>query len=242
MVKLAICDDETTAIETAKRIVYATSQKLKKQVEVDTYKDGNEILNRILKKKDSLDILLLDIDMPKISGLKTAEKLRESGDETLIMFVTAHDEYVFTAYKYQPYRYIRKSFMTKELSMALSDAFRVIAARADREITVKTEDDESRRIMLSKIIYYEVYERKIAIYLNDGAEIITERKTIKEMQELVPDKRFILLHRNCVVNADYVKKFGDCSVVLDDEQKLIVSRLRMKDVKLQLLEYWGDTM
>jgi DNA-binding LytR/AlgR family response regulator len=181
--------------------------------------------------------------MPKsVSGLEVAEQLRKGGDETLIIFLTAHDEHVFTAYKYQPYRYIRKNLMSKELPLGLSDAFKVVVAKADRAITVETEDDENRRVKLSEIIYYEVFERKIALYLNNGSEVITGRKTIKEMQEVITDKRFILLHRNCVVNADFVKNIGDCSVILDDEQKLIVSRLRMKDVKQQLLEYWGELL
>jgi len=60
------------------------------------------------------------------------------------------------------------------------------------------------------------------------------------MQEVIPDNRFVVLHRSCVVNADYVKNIGDCEVSLDDEQKIIVSRLKMKDVKKQLLKLLGE--
>jgi DNA-binding LytR/AlgR family response regulator len=242
MIKIAICDDQSSAIQVARQIVYATAKKLKKEVEVDTYNDGKEVVNRLLNKKEPLDILLLDIDMPKsISGLETAEKLRDGGENTIIIFVTAHEKYVYTAFEYQPYRYIRKNLLQKELPIALGAAFKIIAAKADREITVKTDDGESRRIMLSEIMYYEVFERKVVIYLKNGAEIIT-RKTIKEMQGIIPDKRFITLHRNCVVNADYVKNIGDCTIILDDEQKLIVSRLRIKEVKENLLRFWGETL
>jgi DNA-binding LytR/AlgR family response regulator len=214
---------------------------MKNQVEVDTYSDGKDVVNRLLKKKEPLDILLLDIDMPKsVSGLEVAEQLRKGGDETLIIFLTAHDQYVFASIEHQPYRYIRKNFMQKELPIALSAAFGVIAAKADREITVKT-DDENRRILLSEVMYYEVFGRKVVIYLKNGAEIVT-KKTIKEMLELIPDDKFIMLHRNSVVNADYVKSINDCVIILKDEQELIISRPRLKEVKQQLLKLWGELL
>jgi DNA-binding LytR/AlgR family response regulator len=175
-----------------------------------------------------------------LSGLEVAEKLRKGGAETIIIFVTAHEQYVFSSLDYQPFHYIRKNHMNTELPIVLKAAFRAIAAKADREITVKTDVDKVRRVAISEIVYYEVFDRKIAIYLNNGAEVVTLRMSIKDMQELIPEKRFILIHRNCVVNADYIKNIGDCSVALDDGNELVVSRARMKVVSEQLLSFWGD--
>ena len=235
--KIVICDDESLSIKAAKQVVFETAKKLKKQVEVDTYNNGNDIMRRI-SKNEPFDILILDIDMPKMTGLELAEKLCGNKKELIIIFLTAHEKYVYQAFEYQPFRYIRKNFIQKELPIALKSAFSVIKAKADREITIKTDGDD-RRILLSEVMYYELSERKIVLYLNSGAKIIT-RKTIKEMQKIIPDNRFITLYRGCVVNADYVKNIGDCMVILDNEQKLIVSRLRMKEVKQQLLKLWGE--
>jgi DNA-binding LytR/AlgR family response regulator len=90
-------------------------------------------------------------------------------------------------------------------------------------------------------MYYEVFQRKVVIYLKNGAEIVT-RKTIKEMQESIPEKHFIAIYRDCVVNANYIKSVGDNMIILDDEQKLVVSRLRMKAVKEAIMEFWGNLM
>ena len=89
MIKLAICDDDNISIQTAKRIVYETARGLKKQVEVDTYDNANGIIKR-MSKKETLDILLLDIDMPNMTGLELAEKLRNSyisENELIIIFL-----------------------------------------------------------------------------------------------------------------------------------------------------------
>ncbi len=51
-----------------------------------------------------------------------------------------------------------------------------------------------------------------------------------------------MIHRSCVVNADYVKNILNGIIVLDNNEKLIVSRPRYKTVKQQLLKVWGDLL
>lgn len=240
MIKIAICDDAELSIEKAKNIICETSKQLRKEIKIETYSSGNDVLTRLLDKKAPLDILILDIDMPDTTGLEIAEKLRVTESELLIIFLTAHEKYVYQSFEYQPFRYIRKNFAEKELPIALKSAFNVVDLKSDREITLKA-DGEDRRILLSEIMYYEALERKIVLYLKNGAEIIT-RKTIKELHEIIKDKRFIELYRGCVVNADYVRSIGDRTVTLDNNQQMIVSRLRMKEVKQQLLKIWGETI
>jgi hypothetical protein len=53
MIKIAICDDSPQSIKIAKQLVFKTAQKTKKQVEVDTYSDGKDVVNRLLKKRTS---------------------------------------------------------------------------------------------------------------------------------------------------------------------------------------------
>ena len=49
-----------------------------------------------------------------------------------------------------------------------------------------------------------------------------------------------MIHRSCVINADYVKKISNSIIMLDNEEKLLVSRTRYKSVKQQLLNVWGE--
>jgi len=55
-------------------------------------------------------LLILDIDMPGISGLDLAETLRASNLNLLIIFLSNHEEFVFKAIEFQPFRYIRKRY------------------------------------------------------------------------------------------------------------------------------------
>ena len=51
-----------------------------------------------------------------------------------------------------------------------------------------------------------------------------------------------MIHRSCVVNADYIKNIYNDIIVLDNDEQLIISRRRTKDVKQKLLKLWGDTI
>jgi DNA-binding LytR/AlgR family response regulator len=238
MIKIFICDDDNNDITKARQIIYTTAKEQKIHIEVDAYSCAADIIKIFRQKKELADILILDVDMPEMTGLQLARQLRDAGEEIIIIFLSAHEEFVFKAIEYNPFRYVRKLRIHSELPSALQAAFAVINANGDKEITVKTDDGE-RRILLSEIIYYEVFGRKIAIYLRNGAEVVTPR-TVREMGEIIDKQYFIAIHRNCVVNANYIEEFSNSIIVMKDGQKLIVGRTRLKEVKNSLLSFWGD--
>lgn len=88
-------------------------------------------------------------------------------------------------------------------------------------------------------MYFETAARKVGVHLNNG-EILKVRKTIKELKEELNDKNFIKIHSGCVVNAKYIDKLSAYDITLDNGEQLIVSRTRMKDVKIALMNYWGE--
>lgn len=110
MLNIAICDDsELDALE-AKKVIRNTLNNLNKEAEIEHYLNAEDIQNKLLKRKEPLDLLILDIDMPGVSGLDLAEKLRTNNLKLLIIFLSNHEEFVFKAIEFQPFRYIRKGF------------------------------------------------------------------------------------------------------------------------------------
>ncbi|MDR2546131.1 MAG: LytTR family DNA-binding domain-containing protein [Lachnospiraceae bacterium] len=240
MIKIAVCDDDDFSCNRVKDIIAKTAAKVKQSVEIDSYDNALDVEKRIIKKQESLDILILDVDMPIMSGLELSENLRRHDESLLIIFLSAHEKYVFKALEFSPFRYVRKVCMEQELSIALEAAFRYVNIHSDKCVIVKTEDG-TERLFLSQIMYYETnIKRQILICLNDKKTITTNRMTIKEMQEKTASEPFILLHRGLVVNARFIKSINQSIIILDDEQKLIISRPQLKEVKQKLLAFWGD--
>lgn len=235
--KIAICDDSELDALAARKVIRNTLNNLNQEAEIEYYLNAEDVQNKLLKRKESLDLLILDIDMPGVSGLELAEKLRASNLRLLIIFLSNHEEFVFKAIEFQPFRYIRKIRLETEMPVAIRSVVKVIAANSDLQITLDT-DEGSIRIMMSEIMYYETEKRKVSVILKNGKKL-TVNKNITEMQEHIQNEKFIMIHRSCVVNVDHVHNIHDYAVILDNNETLIVSRPRYKAVKQKILKMWG---
>ena len=76
-INIAICDDNKIFIDNMKTKIIKISKNMKYNTEIFIYTDGNILLNEICEEKESIDVLMLDIDMPHISGLQIANEIRK---------------------------------------------------------------------------------------------------------------------------------------------------------------------
>lgn len=237
-INIAICDDEQESLHMIQKELYNAADKLKIEIETYAYNEGNKVLDLIYNKKGDFDILFLDIDMPDISGLEVAKKLRQKNSDIILIFISAHEQYVFESIEYNPFRYIRKNRIEKELIQALKAAYQRLEEMQDSYIIVKTEEAEVR-VKHSDIMYFETTARKVGIHLKNG-EVLLVRKTIKELYKKLNDENLIKIHSGCVANVKYIGKYSNHDITLDNGEQLIVSRTRIKNVKMTLMNYWGN--
>lgn len=237
IINIAVCDDEQNFLDIIQKELFQIANAINITIETYLYSDGNKVMDLIYNNKEDFDILFLDIDMPDISGLEVAKKIRKSESDIILIFISSHEQYVFDSIEYNPFRYIRKNRMEKELPIALRAAYLRIEESVDEYIVAKTEDAEVK-IKYSNIMYFENVARKVEIHLNNG-KVFTVRKTIKELYEKLKDSNFIRIHSGCIVNAKYIDEFSNYDITLDNGKMLIVSRRRLKEVKTTLTKYWG---
>ena len=240
MLNIAICDDSKLDALEAKKVIRNTLNNLNKEADIEYYLNAEDIQNKLLKRKEPLDLLILDIDMPGISGLDLAEKLRANNLKLLIIFLSNHEEFVFKAIEFQPFRYIRKIKLETEMPIAIQSAVNLIKINSDKQIILNTDDGEMK-IMVSDIMYFETDGRKIAVWLSNERKLLVN-KTIIDLQEEINKENFISIHRSCVVNIDYVKNMHDTILTMKNGQQLAVSRRKYKDIKRQILNLWGEQL
>ena len=237
IINIAVCDDEQNFLDTIQKELFQLANALNITIETYLYTDGNKVVDLIYNNKEDFDILFLDIDMPDISGLEVAKKIRKSESDIILIFISSHEQYVFDSIEYNPFRYIRKNMIEKELPIALRAAYLRIKETVDEYIVAKTEDSEVK-IKYSDIMYFETLARKVEIHLSNG-KVFAVRKTIKELYEELKDSNFIRIHSGAIVNAKYIDEFSNYDITLDNGEVLIVSRRQLKEVKTTLTKYWG---
>lgn len=113
MYHIFICDDEKRFTEVLEKRVETCLKEQGQSYEIQIFYNGIEMFQAMQKKAP--EILLLDIDMPEISGMELAEQIFSSNINTNVIFVTNRDDLVFQAIHYQPFRFIRKEKLNQEL-------------------------------------------------------------------------------------------------------------------------------
>ena len=174
MLKIAIVDDneESTSrcidiIKSSKEVIFNI---------LDSFKSGESFLKSI---DNRYNIVILDIDMPKMDGFEVAKKIKVQSPNTLILFYTAHEQYVFKSFEFQPFRYIRKEMAKDELPFALKCAAMQIRENDDKVIILKYGNSNTK-VSIDSIIFFEKFKHNIEISVNNG-EVIVIRKTLDEL-------------------------------------------------------------
>ena len=236
MIKIDICDDEQLWIDKARDIV-GEYFKGKQEVELNFFDNSKALINKIVNKKEYPDILILDIDMPELNGFETAKLLKDTYPDILLLFYTVHEQYVFEAFQFQPFRYIRKAYVDTELKLALEAGWHMIENRYEKYITLKTFN-ETINVKISEIVYFETNKRRCDVHL--VGKTINVRKTIKELYSEIDNPEFVMIHSGAVVNVRHIKSYSSYDITLESDERLVVGRNHIKSVKSALAKYWGS--
>ena len=128
--------------------------------------DGEEGLD--LFKKNSIDIVLLDINIPKLNGLQLATKIRELNEDIPILFLTAHSETpkLLSAINLQAISYIIKPFNIDELRNGILKSLKII----------NKEKNILKKVLLNNDFYWDDF--KVELYYKDKLLSLTKNEIL----------------------------------------------------------------
>lgn len=225
MIRIAICDDE-------ERIVEELSKRVKEQfseAEVVCFSEGEMLLE--MMREVLFDIVLLDIDMPGISGLDAAEVMQTMERRPLIIFVTSHDELVYDSLQLHPFGFVRKSHMDDELAKVVEDAVSEIAQRDRRFIFHAAAGDV--RLKLKNILYFEADGNYIKVMTTQ--EEYRFRETMQALVNSLSGDGFVRVHKGFLVNQEAVKIINSDKLILIDDTEIPMGRSYQEDAKRKLM-------
>lgn len=225
--RIAICDDEKKIRE----MIAEKVQKLYPEEEIVSYSSGGEVL----KEAETLDILILDIQMPGINGMETAGRIRNERKDTVIIFVTAVEGYVFQAFDVGAFHYLVKPFSDSKFE----DVLRKAVEQYQKKSQIKDEEKniliKSRgvhiKVNLNDVIYAEVFNRKIVIHKRD--EDIEYYGKMSEL-EACAGTDFFRTHRAYLIHFKYVEKYEVSTVYLEKGKALMAKQNYPEFVKRYL--------
>ncbi len=228
MLNIAICDDEKNVCGYIEKRTVECLAKADEEADIKVFYDGSELLQSCRENPSGFDIIFLDIKMKTINGVECAKLLRETGVESLIIFVTSSAEYVFSGYEVKAFRYILKNDLVNAFDRIFGECLTELRKSAVDFFTVKTAS-EVRNIPLNDIYYFESNRRVLIIHTRKGD--VTFYGKLDDAEKTLADKDFIRTHQSFLVNALKIKSVRKDGVELSDGAELPVSKSRATAVK-----------
>lgn len=244
MLNAIIVDDE----EFARSSLYFLIQENCENVNiVGIAKSVSEARN--LLNQHAIDLIFLDIAMPKENGFELIPAAQVANAS--VIFTTAYDQYAIKAIKANALDYLLKPIDIDELKLAVDKAKKFInlnKTENNRNESLKnlandlTERTSIKKITLPSgqgyrlvdiddIIHIEA-DSNYSVFNLNNLEKIAVSKVLKDYEEILPENKFVRIHKSSIVNLKYVKEYttkNGLQVVLSNGELITVSRRRASD-------------
>ncbi len=204
MINVVAVDDEPLALQLVKGYIEKTdflslAGAFDNPVEAISFIEGADI-----------DLVLLDIQMPDITGTELA---RVIAGGPKVIFTTAYEKYALEGFRLDAVDYLLKPFSYAEFLKAVRKAQKLIDAERKELPVVEVKNDflfvkseyKIRRINFSEVHYIEGLKDYIKIWMINEKKPVLSLTTLKSVEAKLPAEKFMRVHRSFIVNLDTVK-------------------------------------
>ncbi len=230
MLSIAVCDDEIIECAGMAEKIRGTLEEMKVPCFLRQFNSGEELL----QSEEDFDIVFLDIMMDGLDGMKTAKRIRKKDSCRLLVFISASRDYVFDAYDVEAFWYLVKPVEREKLKQVLKKALLKTEA-ASPDFILVNKGRQKQKIFLRDILYFEIMGRLIDIHKIGGTSDYYGKIGI--LEEELREKGFFRCHKSYLVHLKYVKGYNRQEAVLDNGEKIPVSKRRYEEFCKALLSY-----
>jgi len=210
MIRIVIVDDELPARELLREFLSADEDC---EI-VAECANGFEAVKAVAQHDP--DLLLLDIQMPKLDGFEVLELLDRS---PIVVFVTAHDEHALRAFEVHALDYLLKPLSEERFRQVMERVKRAaghhdrqpvaslatsLRARPLQRVVVRGEDGAIQVVPVSRLDYVEAADD--GIFIATGGVKHRKQQPIGELAQQLDPARFVRIHRAYVVNIERIEK------------------------------------
>lgn len=233
--KCIIVDDEALA----RQVVRTYLEDLPEYEIIAECKNALEAMN--ILSSESIDLMFLDINMPKLSGLSFLKTL---SNPPLVIITTAYKEYALEGYELDVVDYLNKPFSFERFLKALSkvkDRISKPESSVEKEesrqeshskidfVFIKA-DKKTYKLSFDEILYIEALGDYVKIYTTN--EIIVSYITLKKLEQILPYELFPRIHKSYIISLSKIKSIEGNMVNIENKKITIGASYRKNFFKL----------
>ena len=229
---ILIIDDEQVVLNLLKETVIRVCEKENIPIKVKIEDDSVSVITD--EKYKHSDVILLDIDMPDVSGLEIASKINElkgKADKPYIIFVSNRDDLVFDALKAQPYSFVRKSHLEDLAACILKIQEKISVADVYSIKTGRGIDN----LYINDIIYLEKKNNYVLFHTEAG--VYKERTTIEAKYSDLSSYGFLRPQIGYLVNVRYIERIMKSTIILSTGEDIPLSKKYSKSIKQDFYDW-----
>ena len=237
MIKIVVIDDSREDFNALNLCLTKYQEAKKLTFNISYFSTPLEFLD---SNFSDVNLLFLDIDMPKLNGIELAKKIREKNKQVGIVFITNFFEYALEGYEVEAIDYILKplNYMTFEIKM--NRIIKIVRHLIDDYSIVINTKFKKETIHLNDISYIEIDGHYLNYHLANG-EVLKERGKISSISKELDVYGFKQANSYCLINLKYVIGVNKNEVDLG-ESKIPLSRSKKASFIDELTKFAGDNI
>ncbi|MGL9730087.1 LytR/AlgR family response regulator transcription factor [Enterococcus sp. DIV0756] len=222
---IAICDDDKLFCQQMKKNIDHFFIDKNNNYVSEIFLSGEELLTHLRKKKKSIQLYFLDIEMEGIDGISVAKKIREEDVDALIIFITCHEEKMPKAFDVFAFHYLMKPIDQKSVFNILNSAYNYL----ERKMTIFQFAIRKQIYTLpfSQIEYFESAGRKIRVHSKNNV-IYEYYDVLDRVENQISSELFVRIHKSYLINLDYLHKIESKKVIMRSNASFPISRKYQK--------------
>lgn len=231
-----IVDDE----QLARDMLEAYSRKISFLNIIEKCKNAAEA--SVFLKEKNIDLILLDINMPRMTGV---DFLKNLNNPPMVIFTTAYSEYALEGYELEAVDYLLKPIGFDRFEKAVNKAKKLLLTAQKAETFEANQIFENQflmvkdgyshhKVFLKDILYIAAMKEYVRYHTTHGK--IMELKSISVIEKMLPPEHFIRIHRSYIVAKAIAKGHEGNSLLLQNELRLPLGKT-YKQVVLGKLFY-----
>jgi len=194
--KCIIVDDEFPSIqELSYFITNFSSIKI-----LDKFDDSIKALEYV--QRHTVDVVFLDINMPKLDGLTFSRVINTLVAKPIFVFISAYSEYALEAFEVSAFDYILKPYSESRIIDTLNKLENSVANKHSSDKITLWKNDKMFVLNICDIYYCEAHEHELYVYTQDDQFKIIS--SISDFYKKLPQNNFFRCHRSYIVNIDKI--------------------------------------